>query len=162
MKRIAFIAILLISILGGCWYYSFTNRPYPEIDSTYVESLGNETDRFDLSPLLTEGLINELHGSALLDVVGKDAAESRISGTVTSYERETHSYTSTEEPLEYIVRIRARVTFTAKKQNEKLWESSFEGFATYPADASTKDEPTAREEAVAMLVSRIMDRLRGG
>ncbi|RKZ28465.1 hypothetical protein DRQ36_10405 [bacterium] len=162
-KGVVYIIIPLTAIvLAGCWFYSFTDKPYPDIENTFVEAFDNETDRYDLAPALTEGLINKLHGGALLKITGRDNAQSIISGTVTSHVLEAYSYTAEEEPLEFIVKIEARVKFTKVASGKELWQATLEGFATYPADESTKDEETAREEAIALLVERILDRLREG
>ncbi len=162
------IILLAISIaiqtlfFGGCWYYSFTDKPYPDIENVFVESFDNETDRYDLAPTLTEGIINRLHSGSLLKIVGRDGAQSIISGKVIGYELEAHSYTSDEEPLEFIIRVKARVKFFEVGTGKALWETTLEGFATYPCDESTKDAAKARDEAIALLVERIIDRLRQG
>lgn len=158
------IATLALSILvnSGCWYYSFTERPYPHIESTFVESFDNETDRYDIAPTLTEGLIAKLQGSALFNLVSESEAQSRISGVVRTYEREAYTYTAGETPLDYIVKVRAQVEFYDVQAGKTLWKQTLEGFATYPADESTKDETTARDEAIQLLVERIIDRLRQG
>lgn len=147
---------------SGCWYYSFTERPYPNIETTFVEAFENETDRYDIAPTLTEGLIAKLQGSGLFNMVTESEAQSRISGTVRTYEREAYTYTAGETPLDYIVRVRAQVEFYDVKAGKILWKQTLEGFATYPADESTKDEATARDEAIALLTERIIDRLRQG
>ena len=163
MKICAAITLVLLSVLAaGCWYYSFTDRPYPDIKTTFVEPFDNETDRYDLAPSLTEALINKLHGGSLLEVVSRKNSQSRISGTVISYKHEAYSFTPDEEPLEFIVRVRAKVGFAKVGSDNILWEATLEGFATYPADESTKDEAAAREEAIGLLIERILDRLREG
>lgn len=161
-------SILILTIIcamilsSGCWYYSFTEKPYPHIQNTFIESFDNETDRYDLAPALTDGLIGKLQGSGLLKLAIKDEAQSLISGIVRSYVREAYTYTAGEEPLDFIVRVRAQVEFYDVQAGKSLWKSTLEGFATYPADESTKNEEAAREEAVAMLIERIIDRLRQG
>lgn len=162
LKTITIITAISLLLLSGCWYYSFTDKPYPDIETTFVEAFDNSTDQYDLAPSLTEGLITELHGGALFKIAGRDNTHSIISGIVTAYENEAYSYTSEEEPLEFIVRVRARVKFTKVSNSKDLWETTLEGFATYPTDESTKDEPTAREEAIDLLIDRILDRLRQG
>jgi len=162
MNKYLLMLALLIPLICSCWYYSFTDRPYPEIEKVYVESFENETDQYDLGPNVTEGIINRMHGGGLFDVVGKNSAQAKITGTIKKYTIEAYSYTSGEEPLEYIVKIRTTVQFFSVKDNKNLWEENIEGFATYPVDESTKDETQARSEAVSLLIDRIEDRLRGG
>ena len=161
MKRLFSIFPIAIILFSGCWY-SFTLKPYPDIKTVFVEPLNNETDRYELNSTVTERLIDELHGSSLLKVVGRDAAQSVISGTINTYENKAYSFTPDEEPIDFRVTVRARVRFGKAGEERALWEASFEGFATYPADESTKSEAQAFDEATSMLVSRIMDRLRTG
>ncbi len=127
-----------------------------------MESFDNETDRYDIAPTITEGLIAKLQGSGLFKLPGKEDAQSYINGVVRSYEREVYTYTSVETPLDYIVKVRAQVEFYDVQAGKTLWKQTLEGFATYPADESTKDEATARDEAITLLVERIIDRLRQG
>lgn len=162
MRIAIFFIFISVLFFSGCWYYSFTDRPYPDIKSTFVAPFDNETDRYDLAPLLAERLIDRIQGSGIFDIAGRATAQSIISGTIVSYTKEAHSYTSAEEPIEFIVRVKARVAFTKTASDKPLWESTFDGFAMFPVDESTKDESTARTEAVSMLVDRILERLRQG
>jgi len=162
-NKILISLLVLIILLGsGCWYYSFTEKPYPHIENTYIEAFENETDRYDIAPAVTDGLIMKLQGAGLFKLAGREESQSLISGIVRSYEREAYTYTAGEEPLDYIVRIRAQVEFYDVKAGKSLWKTTLEGFSTYPADESTKNEETAREEAIGLLVERIIDRLRQG
>jgi len=161
-KILCIVLIGIVLTTMSCWYYSFTERPYPHIENTFIETFDNETDRYDLGPLITEGLISKLQGSGLLKIIGRDGAQSIISGTIRSCEREAYTYTSGEVPVDFIVRVRTQVSFYDVKAGKTLWQTTLEGFATYPADESTKDEAAARDEAAALLVERIIDRLREG
>jgi hypothetical protein len=160
-KTIIFIFLSML-LLSGCWYYSFTEKPYPDIKSVFIAPFGNETDVYDISPSVTEQLNSKLQGGGLLEVTSRNLAQSAIEGTILAYEKQAYSYTSGEEPLEFQVRIRAKVAFTKTGESKPLWEATLEGFSTFPADESTKDETTARQEAASMLVERILDRLRQG
>jgi hypothetical protein len=161
MKRAIIISVAAFLLFGGCWY-SFTLKPYGDIETIFVEAFGNETDRYELPLTITEKLIEELYGGSVLKLVGSDAAQSIIGGTITAYENEAYSYTSGEEPLDFRVTVRAKVRFAKAGEDKAIWETSFEGFATYPVDESTKSREQALEEATSMLISRIVDRIRTG
>ncbi len=145
----------------GCWY-SFTLRPYPDIESVFVEAFTNETDRFELSTSVTEGLIGELSSSSLLKLAGRESAHSQLSGEVSYFKIEAYTYTEGEEPLDYRVTVRARARFAKSGSEQAFWDMTFEGFSTYPIDESSKNESQAINEAVSMLIGRIIDRLRTG
>ncbi|HHS51008.1 MAG TPA: hypothetical protein ENN07_07835 [candidate division Zixibacteria bacterium] len=159
MKKL--IAIIPLLALCACWY-SFTLKPYPDIDTVFVDSFANETDRFELPSAITEGLIGELHSGSILKLATRERAHSVLSGTVTHFGSEAYTYTAGEEPLDFRVTVRARVRFERAGADSPFWDYTVEGFATYPMDESTKSESQAIDEAVSMLISRIMDRLRTG
>ncbi len=151
----AFLAVLLTS---GCWYYSFTEKPYPEIETVTIEYLENNTDEYDLADIITQDMIDEIDGSGLLKVVSNDA-DAVLSGSVTKYERSIHSYTEDEDPEEYRLTIAVKLRFYDTKNEKELWQSSFEAYGTYESDS---DDAEAKEEAIELLIQRIIEGIREG
>ncbi|MFP4459857.1 MAG: LptE family protein [Candidatus Zixiibacteriota bacterium] len=154
------ISIILLSIIffNGCWYYSFTDKPYPDIETVEIVPFDNQTTEYDLGDRLTGDIIDQVDGSGLLKVRNQNA-DSRIEGEVTSLKRSVHSYTEDETPEEYKVTIRAKISFTDLNKDKALWSSTFEGFGTY--DAAAEDDQ-AITEALDLLIQRIIQRLRDG
>ncbi|MCK5833073.1 LptE family protein [bacterium] len=159
--KIKFLPLLFLVLFCACWY-SFTLRPYPDIETVFVEPFTNQSDRYELSTDITEGLISELNSNSLLKLSNRESTHSILSGEVNYFNIEAYTYTSGEEPVDYRVTIRAKVRFAKAGSEQAFWDSTLEGFATYPLDESTKSESQAINEAVFMLIGRIVDRLRTG
>ena len=70
-----------------------------------------------------------------------------------------NSYDEAENPIDYIVKVRARAKFIERATNKILWEATFEGYSTFAPDG---DENQAKKEAVELLSEKIFDRMRGG
>ena len=152
-----FIAVSLALVVSGC-YYSFTENPYPDIKSLRVVPIDNTTTEYDIADPMTESLLDKINSSGLFEVKG-GAADATLSGTITSFDREVHTYTSEEEPEEYIITIKVRASFVRLSDGKKLWQSTFQGWGTYPADG---DDENAIRDAVNMAAQHILDKLRGG
>ncbi len=149
---------LLVLISSGCWYYSFTETPYPDLESLEIEYLSNNTTEYDLADIITQELIDEIEQSGMMKVVSQ-GADAKMSGSVNKYERSVHSYTEDEQPEEYRVTIGVRLQLYNQKSDKSLWERNFEAYGTYEAE---DDDAEAREEAIELLLQRILEGLREG
>jgi len=152
------VAAVVLTALPGCWYYSFTDIPYPDIETVEVANITNSTTQYDTADRLTQDLVAELDGSGLFKIVDSDG-DGRLSGELVSFAREVNSYTPDEVPEEYRFKIVARMTFKNLRKDKVIWETSIDGTGVYPASDTDED---ARIEAVKNLIQRIIQRLQEG
>ncbi len=145
-------------IANGCWY-SFADKPFPEIATIAVLPLANTTNEYDVESRATELLTRKLSSSSSYRLVRKEIADASLSGDVVFYSRAINTYDEAENPKDYIVRVRAKLTFTRTSDEKTLWSEYFEGYATFLPDG---DESYAKDEAIKMLVERIYDKLKTG
>ena len=155
-KYVSFFFVMLV--FSGCWY-SFTDKPYPEIKSIGVIPLENRTPEYDVASIATDYLTQKISSGSAYQLSSPDAADGVISGEIVSYTRKVNTYDASENPLDYIIKVKAALKFTRKVDNKKLWETTFEGYAIFPTDG---DELGAKNDAIKMLVDKIYDKLKGG
>ena len=158
MRTMLSILALMLLLSSGCWYYSFTDKPYPNIETVQIEYIENNTTEFDLADIITQDMIDEIDKSGIVKVISSNA-DAVISGSVTKYERTIHTYTEDEQPEEYRITISVRLKFYDSMSEKLLWESNFEGYGTYE---SNTDDTEAKEEALEILIQRIIEGIREG
>ncbi len=154
------IAVILAIVLtgAGCWY-SFTDKPYPDIHTVGVIPFDNKTTEYELPTLATQYLTQKLASGSAYVLADPQNADAVLSGEITAYSVKVNTYDEQENPVDYIVKVRANVVFKRRDTGRQLWNQTFEGYSTFPADG---DEQTAKERAVKMLVDLIYDKLKGG
>ena len=154
----AIVSILSFFLTTGCWY-SFSERAFPQIKSVAVIPFENETGEYEVASQTTDFLSQKILSTSTYRLSSAEDADGIVSGKIISYERKVNSYDEAENPIDYIVKVRARARFIERTTNKILWEATFEGYSTFAPDG---DENYAKEEAVRLLSEKIFDRMRGG
>ncbi len=139
---------LLVAVLlaAGCSHYGFSSSGGSDFSTIAVPILENETLEYGASVGITDALIEQFTTDNTLRVVGQDEAESILRGTVVLYERPVMSYDAGGNPLEYKVRVVARLAYEDVGQGSTIWEEDVEGWAVY-SPGETAAELTTEEEA---------------
>ena len=158
-KRYLYISMFFaLLVFSGCWY-SFTDKPYPQIKSVGVIPFENQTPEYDVASIATDYLTRKISSGSAYKLSSPDAADGVISGKIISYTRKVNTYDESENPIDYIIKVKASLTFVQRVDNKKLWETTFEGYATFPVDG---DELGAKNDAIKLLVENIYNKLKGG
>jgi len=147
-----------VLVFAGCWY-SFSEKAYPNIKTIGVIPFENETAEYEIASQATDLLTQKLLSSSSYELSSANEADGIVSGRIILYERKVNTYDQSENPIDYVVRIRARIIFAERAVSKTLWENDFEGIATFTADG---DESQARQDAINLLVQRVYDKLKGG
>ncbi len=151
-------ALIVLFILNGCWY-SFSEKAFPQIKSVAVIPFENETGEYDLASQTTDLLTQKVLNTSTYELSSAEDADGIVSGKIIYYKRKVNTYDEAENPIDYIIDVRARTKFIERTTNKILWEATFEGYATFAPDG---DENQAKENAVKILVEKIFDRMRSG
>lgn len=161
MKRLVFIAILVIIISTSCWYYSFTDESvYTNIEYVYVESFTNKTEEYDVEVDLREKIINDLIGRHLFKIVSKkEEADAVVKATVKRFNRKAQVYNEQEEVQEYMIEFFSKVSFYNMDKKENIWVATFRGWGSYLPQES---EDEATEKALNMLTDKVINKLSSG
>ena len=165
-RKMSFLLPVLCCItLLGCGVYSFSGSGLPShIRTVAVPLFGNQTTEYGIKEKLTDEIIDRLVKDGRLKVVGKEDADSIISGLVVEYKNLAYTYDKSENVQEYIVHIYVGVSYQDVKNKKVIWEEErMEGWGTYDVQAdSPEDEELGRERAIAKLAQDIINKTVAG
>lgn len=157
-RVLSVVFIAVIFFISGCWY-SFSERAYAHIKSVGVIPFENETAEYELASQATDFLTKKILSTSTYELASPDDADGVVSGRIVKYDREVNTYDESEDAIDYIVRVHARVKFTERATGNVLWEQTLQGFDTFPVDG---DEDESKSQAVQLLVDMIYDKLKSG
>lgn len=144
---------------SGCGYTLKSTAPYG-LKTIYVETFKNETFEPALEIDLTNTVIHRFIFDGTLQVTGPEKADAVLKGSLVEFSREPLRFTSAEEISEYRLILKTRISLWDNRTQKLLWEEKQfvgdTGFST--TGPFEKSEEKARNEAMAELARRIVDR----
>lgn len=158
---------LCVGLLGaglatGCGY-SFSGSSLPgHLKTIAIPVFENQSLDPTIADEVTRGMLDLFLEDNRLKVVRESRADCVLEGEVTHYERRVYSYTSAQEPQEYIVVIKLAVALKDRVKNQDLWsKNDLQATATYAAVAGAQvgqadSETQARELAIKQLGQDIL------
>ena len=153
------LTVMLLAALAGCGVYSAnTGRVDESRKRVFVAFMENETPEANIGVQLTEAIVDALQIDNTLKVVGEDAADSIISGTITRYSLREMATRPDLTVNEYQLQIAVVLTFTVKATGETIFaKKTFNGSGNYLLnDPLGTSEQTARVEAAKEIVRDIL------
>jgi len=159
VKKILVLFFILLAATSGCGYTLKTTPPHG-LKTIYVETFKNGTYEPGLEIDLTNGILSRFLFDGTLRVTGEQSADAILRGKLTKFVREPLRYTSAEEIKEYRLVLTVDLSLWDTRTETVLWEEkNFVGdtsfFVTGPL---ARSEEKARQEAIAKLARRIVDR----
>ena len=120
----------------------------------------NRTSRTDVGRVLTEKFINQLLGSAKVQVTTGEGAEALIQGTVTSYKREPITFDSKQKPLENRLTIVMDVKLVLKADKRQLFgEKGVTVRQDYPVKTDLQENDRLEEQALHSATEQMSQKL---
>ncbi len=159
-KFVLFFSVSVITILGGCNIYSFSNSALPShLKTIDIPLFANNSLEPNIADEITQELNIQVTNKGQLKIAnGKGDAS--ISGSVTYYENVPYSYGATAAREvnvdQYIVKITAEVEFLDNIKGSELFKGTVTGEGIY--DSKTEDERVGKEKAVKDIVARILEK----
>jgi len=168
-------SLLVLGVfLSGCGYTTKSLLPN-HIKTVYVENFKNSIDvtrevsskrsytlyRPDLENDLTRAVIDRFIFDGNLKVVrSPERADSIVTGELVEYVKEPLRYDEAEDVTEFRVRVVASVKFTDSASSKTIWRvDRFSGESSQRTEGSLrKTEETAKDEAVADLARRVVEK----
>ncbi len=160
----AVLCVFLLAVLAfvtGCSHYSFSAAAKTHISTIAIPILENETLEYGTELGITDALIEQFTTDNTLRVVGEDEADSILRGAVVLYERPVMSYDAGGNPLEYKVRVVARLAYEDVTRGSKVWEEEVEGWAVYSVSGDSGElttEAEAQERAYEKLSEDVLSK----
>ena len=159
MKKTVFLLGVLFLACTGCGYTLKTTPPH-NLQTIYVETFKNETYEPALEIDLANGIISRFLFDGTLRVSSKENADATLKGKLTQFVREPLRYTSTEEIEEYRLVMTTDLSLWDNRTQKPIWEEkNFVGDTSFFVSGPlAKSEESARQDAIAKLARRIVDR----
>lgn len=155
------IALVGCAVLGGCAYRVGPTSTL-NIRNIAVPNFKNTTHEPRISVQITDAVIKRIQTDGAMKVVGEEAAEATLTGTIVSWRRYGLRYSRENvlAPSEYRLVITAHATLTDNRTGKRLLDSDFMGTTTYFfGDDLAQAERQALSLAADDLARRITDRI---
>ena len=133
---------LAFLLASGCAYSLKGNLP-EHIQTIRVERFRSMATEYGLDQELTATVTERLVEDGRLAVV-TGSADSRLSGTVTSFDRSAYSYSSSETVEEYRLQISISAEMVDLTTDEKILEEQVREWITYTPDEESFTDAKAR------------------
>ena len=128
--------VVLIGALlpAGCGY-SFSGSSLPgHLKTIAIPVFENLSLDPTIAEEITRGVLEQFLEDNRLKVVREARADCVLAGKVTAYQRRVYSYTTAQEPQEYIVVVEIDVVLQDRVKNQDLWrKEGLRATATYAA-----------------------------
>lgn len=149
-------------LTAGCGY-SFSGSSLPgHLKTIAIPVFENQSLDPTIAEEVTRGLLEQFLEDNRLKVVREARADCVLEGKVTGYQRRVYSYTSAQEPQEYIVVIELAVALKDRVKSQDIWrQDDLRVTATYAAVAGAQvgqsdSETDARALAIRQLGQEIL------
>jgi len=155
------VLLMMLALAAGCSHYSFSAAAKTHISTIAIPILENETLAYGAEIGITDALIEQFTTDNTLRVVGEDDADSILRGAVAVYERPVMSYDAGGNPLEYKVRVIARLSYEDVTRGSLVWEEEVEGWAVYSVSGGSGElssEEEAQERAYEKLAEDVLSK----
>ena len=147
---------------AGCGY-SFSGSSLPgHLKTIAIPVFENQSLDPTIAEEVTRGILDQFLEDNRLKVVREPRADCVLEGKVIDYQRRVYSYTSAQEPQEYIVVIVIAVVLKDRVKSQDVWsKDDLRATATYSAVGGTEvgqsdSEVEARKMAIEELGQDIL------
>ncbi|MGC9337436.1 MAG: LPS assembly lipoprotein LptE [Candidatus Cloacimonadia bacterium] len=152
MIRHYFVEASVMLLLASCSHYSFYQRSNPHLQTVMIPEFKNNSERYELSEVVTDNLTRYFIEDRRLKVKPSDA-DMEVIGTIISYDESVYSYTMSEEPLEWQITIQFSIEVIDRVKDKNLWKAdnlvltALYADPNAPADTSSETTNLSEEEA---------------
>ena len=136
MKKIIF--FLLIIFINGCSYYSFKGSIPAHINSISIAPIVNESSEFGISEQVMSQLNNYFIKENILDLLGENEAESRLTIIIKSLEDKPFTYSINnqissefERVEEWQIKIHVEINWHDIKRDKSLLKTNLSPWGAY-------------------------------
>ena len=150
-KITAALAWLVMAISFSSCGYSLVGRGSvlsPDIRSIHIPVFSNTTGEPDVETAVTRSIKDRFIQDGRLAVVGRDLADSTLSGTIEKYELRPLSYDEQNNVTSYAAHLKIQVVHTAADDGRVLSRRKVDTNEVYKVDASVSGSENQRMEAL--------------
>lgn len=155
----SFLCFILIACcwLHGCGYH--LSRPANSATmggkSIAIPVFANKSFKPNLEAILTGSLVDEFAWRNGGTVVGEDAAQVVLTGTILSYAVSPVSYTAADRIREYRTTVTIEATLREKESRRVLWKGSESFSQDYPANTNIALQQNSEDAAIREICRKL-------
>lgn len=159
---VAALTAIVASVTGCAYGFQGGGGLPPHIETVYVAPVENETSRFALSDLLTQGLLDAVSGRLGAQVASEADADAVVQARLTRYSDETMNFQAQEGEAAQVFQRRISIVASVDivdltgEEEQSIWSSSsVSGTGEYAPDDET--EEVGVELALENLIQKVVD-----
>jgi len=155
------VGMILLLLLGGCAYYSFSGNTLPSyIKTVAIPLFEDQTSEFGIKERLTDALISEFTRDNTLKISSQDEADSIIRGKILSVVDRAETYDAQEHAQSYRVYISVEVKFEDLRKHKVLWKQRMNQWGSYSLADESRQQGI--EQAIKKLAEDILNKSVSG
>jgi len=139
LKSFFFLLIPAVVSLSGCGYRLTSNPDFSSVitgKKVAIPVFTNKSYRANVGAVLAGSLVDEFARRSGGRVVGENAADMVLTGTVLSYASDPVSYTAADKVKEYRAVIAVEATLTEKNTHAVVWKGALSWSQVYPVNTN--------------------------
>ncbi len=160
-----FSIISFLLAVTGCGYRFGAEGfgPSPEIRSIAIPTFTNLTYEAGIETIVTNAILGELIHDGRVKIVGEDAADAIMEGTVTSFATSSVAYDPMGMVLEYRTWITLDVVLKRNRRGEILWsERGLSESDVYRVSSEVLLTEAEKNRAIQKIAGELARRIRRG
>ena len=153
---------VLVSMLSGyysCWYYSFSGKSLPGIESISIPLFTDRTGEIQIRDNLQSMLINTFQNENILKVVGQNQADAVLNGVIENIRDDPTSPDRQEQARQFELRVIVQVKLENRKTGKVILTERITGLGFYK-ELPERDE--AINQALNQLARDISNKIVSG
>lgn len=144
------------TVLLGCSVYTLNPKGKSSIKTLSVEPFENQTPEFGLADQVTEAVIDAFIADGNLKVVGNDAADAILVGSLTGYKRVVNQFDENDQVQSYKVQMDFSISLMNPRDQSEIWKQAMPQEGIY--DAASETEEDGKRRAAERLVEAILNK----
>jgi len=138
----------LLSCYFSCWYYSFSGKSLPGVESIAIPLFTDRTGEIQIRDKLQSMLISTFQNENILKVVGQNQADVVLSGVIEDTRDEPTAPDRQEQARQFELRIIVQIKLENKKTGKVMLTERITGLGFYK-------ELTERDEAIDQALNQL-------
>lgn len=141
-------------MLAGCGIYTLDPKGKSTIKTIAIEPFDNQTPEFGLADQVTEAVIDAFITDGNLKVVGSEAADAVLVGSLTGYRRVVNQFDENDQVQSYKVLMDFSISLMNPRDQSEIWKQTMPQEGIYDAASETEDD--GKRRAAVRLVEAIL------
>lgn len=141
-------------MLAGCGIYTLDPKGKSTIKTIAIEPFDNQTPEFGLADQVTEAVIDAFIADGNLKVVGSEAADAVLVGSLTGYRRVVNQFDENDQVQSYKVLMDFSISLMNPRDQSEIWKQTMPQEGIYDAASETEDD--GKRRAAVRLVEAIL------